>query len=68
LLPRFLIERELEEGQLVRAVEAPPMPTGQYYLAYLPDRASYPPLAAFRDWIMQEIGADALAPQGSIVQ
>lgn len=68
LLPRFLIARELKEGQLVQAVEAPPMPTGQYYLAYMPDRASYPPLAAFRDWMMEEISADPLALSCSIGQ
>jgi len=68
LLPRFLIERELEEGQLVLAADAEPMPTGQYYLAYLPDRASYPPLAAFRDWIAREIRSDMLAPAASIGQ
>jgi LysR family transcriptional regulator, glycine cleavage system transcriptional activator len=68
LLPRFLIAEELKDGRLVRAVDAAPMPTGQYYLAYMPDRATYPPLAAFRDWIMREIGADALAQSGGIGQ
>lgn len=68
LLPRFLIERELQEGQLVIAAEAEPMPTGQYYLAYMPDRASYPPLAAFRDWIAQEIRSEKLAQAASIGQ
>lgn len=68
LLPRFLIERELAEGQLVLATEAEPMPTGQYYLAYMPDRANYPPLAAFRDWIAEEIRSDILAPAARIGQ
>jgi LysR family transcriptional regulator, glycine cleavage system transcriptional activator len=68
LLPRFLIARELEEGQLVQAVGSEPMPTGQYYLAYMPDRATYPPLAAFRDWIVQEINACPLASAGGIGQ
>ncbi|AYD03019.1 LysR family transcriptional regulator [Neorhizobium sp. NCHU2750] len=68
LLPRFLIARELEEGQLVQAAEGLAMPTGQYYLAYLPDRVSYPPLVAFRDWIMEEIRSDALALKGAIGQ
>jgi LysR family transcriptional regulator, glycine cleavage system transcriptional activator len=68
LLPRFLIAGELAEGRLVRAVDSEPMPTGQYYLAYMPDRATYPPLAAFRDWMMREIGADALAQPGAIGQ
>jgi DNA-binding transcriptional LysR family regulator len=36
------------------------MGTGQYYLAYPPDRATYPPLAVFRDWISREIEADHL--------
>jgi DNA-binding transcriptional LysR family regulator len=55
LLPRFLIDRELEQGLLVPAVEAGAMRTGQYYLAYPPDRATYPPLAAFRKWIKAEV-------------
>jgi DNA-binding transcriptional LysR family regulator len=60
LLPRFLVSRELEEGLLVEAVPARTMATGQYHLAYPPDRASYPPLAAFRDWIVAEIEEDRL--------
>jgi DNA-binding transcriptional LysR family regulator len=68
LLPRFLIDRELEGGELVDAVEAPPMPSGHYYLSYPPDRASYPPLAAFRDWILREIGEVTLAPACPIGQ
>ncbi|MCQ1855351.1 LysR family transcriptional regulator [Neorhizobium galegae] len=73
LLPRFLIGRELEQGLLVPAVEAERMETGQYHLAYPPDRATYPPLAAFREWIIQEIHRqeihhDALANGGRIGQ
>jgi DNA-binding transcriptional LysR family regulator len=60
LLPRFLVSRELEEGLLVEAVPSRAMATGQYHLAYPPDRASYPPLAAFRDWIVLEIEEDRL--------
>jgi DNA-binding transcriptional LysR family regulator len=56
LLPRFLIDRELREGTLVPASDAPPLETSGYHLAYLPDRASYPPLAAFREWILAETG------------
>lgn len=68
LLPRFLIGRELKEGLLVPALEAVPVELGQYYLAYPPDRATYPPLAAFRDWITDEIRADTLAKPGRIGQ
>lgn len=68
LLPRFLINRELTEGLLVPAVDAQAMETGQYYLAYPPDRATYPPLAAFRGWIVQEIDEDKLAKRRRIGQ
>jgi len=68
LLPRFLITRELERGLLVPAVDAEKMETGQYYLAYPPDRATYPPLAAFRDWIVREIENERLADGGRIGQ
>ncbi|TWF43409.1 LysR family transcriptional regulator [Neorhizobium alkalisoli] len=65
LLPRFLVSRELDEGRLVEAVPARAMGTGQYHLAYPPDRAGYPPLAAFRDWIVSEIEADRLRLAGA---
>ncbi|MBP1847075.1 DNA-binding transcriptional LysR family regulator [Rhizobium petrolearium] len=68
LLPRFLISRELDQGLLVAAVEGQIMETGQYHLAYPPDRATYPPLAAFRDWIIQEVEQDMLANGGRIGQ
>ncbi len=61
LLPRFLIGRELDQGLLVPAVEGRVMQTGQYHLVYPPDRAAYPPLAAFRDWIAAEFEAERLA-------
>lgn len=68
LLPRFLISRELDQGLLIPAVEGQLMETGQYYLAYPPDRATYPPLAAFRDWIIREVEQDMLANGGRIGQ
>lgn len=61
LLPRFLIGRELEQGLLVPAVEERAMQTGQYHLVFPPDRASYPPLAAFRNWIVSAFEAERLA-------
>ncbi|MGC4027447.1 MAG: LysR substrate-binding domain-containing protein [Steroidobacteraceae bacterium] len=54
LLPTFLIEGELARGDLVKAVPATPVEsTERYYLAWSPGRASYPPLAAFRNWIQE---------------
>lgn len=53
LLPRFLIEAELERGDLVEAVAQPhPIESAErYYLAWPASRSSYPPLQAFRQWI-----------------
>jgi LysR family transcriptional regulator, glycine cleavage system transcriptional activator len=68
LLPRVLIARELALGLLVEAVPDTGMRTGDYHLAFPPDRASYPPLVAFRDWLLVEIGEDRLACSGRIGQ
>ncbi|WP_198928778.1 LysR family transcriptional regulator [Rhizobium sp. AC44/96] len=54
LLPTFLIEDELKRGDLVAAVDREMESNERYYLAYPPERADYPPLAAFRDWIVRE--------------
>lgn len=54
LLPKFLIARELEDGLLVPAVKVPAMHSGQYFLAFPQERGSYPPLTAFRNWILSE--------------
>ncbi|MDP9840361.1 DNA-binding transcriptional LysR family regulator [Neorhizobium huautlense] len=58
LLPRFLIGRELDQGLLVPAIENGGVETGGYHLACPPDRVSYPPLAAFRAWLLEEVAAD----------
>lgn len=52
LLPKFLIEPELASGDLVVAIDLPPVESAErYYLAWPPNRESYPPLQAFREWI-----------------
>ena len=55
LLPRFLIARELQQGDLVRAL--PHLPeiesAERYYLACPTRRDNYPPLQAFRAWLQQ---------------
>lgn len=58
LLPRFLIARELEQALLVPAIENGGMQTSGYHLACPPDRVSYPPLTAFRTWLLEEVAAD----------
>jgi len=57
LLPRFLIERELEEGRLVVAFDRPLSGVGGYYLVWPRAKGGYPPLVRFRAWIMEEIRA-----------
>lgn len=54
LLPEFLIRDELARGDLVKALDLPMQSTEQYYLAWPADRSAYPPLVAFRQWIVQE--------------
>ena len=57
LLPRFLIQRELDEGVLVPLVEEGTMETGGYYLANAADRDDYPPFALFKAWLIEEAGS-----------
>lgn len=54
LLPTFLFREELARGDLVPAVDREIESEGHYYLAYTRERAAYPPLVAFRKWILEE--------------
>jgi LysR family glycine cleavage system transcriptional activator len=58
LLPEFLIQDELARGDLVKALNLPMQSTEQYYLAWPTNRSTYPPLVAFREWIVQEAQTD----------
>jgi LysR family glycine cleavage system transcriptional activator len=55
LLPTFLIQDELARGELVAAVDRPMQSAQRYYLAFPRERAAYPPLVAFREWIVKEL-------------
>lgn len=57
LLPVFLIVDELRRGELVAAVEGETESSERYFLAFPRERAAYPPLAAFRRWIVDEARA-----------
>ena len=59
LLPTFLIREELARGDLVEAVAGEMESTERYYLACSTDRSGYPPLAAFRTWLVEEAGREA---------
>ncbi len=52
LLPAFLIRRELAEGALVAAIDAPMQSAQSYHLVWPKARATYPPLDAFREWLL----------------
>ncbi|HLP70914.1 MAG TPA: LysR family transcriptional regulator [Rhizobium sp.] len=54
LLPVFLIREELRRGELVPAIDKEVESSERYYLAYSRERANYPPLVAFRNWIVEE--------------
>lgn len=54
LLPKFLIEEELATGKLVCALDLQMKSTEAYYLVWPSDRASHPPLLAFKKWILAE--------------
>jgi len=58
LLPTFLIEDELANGTLVRAVDLPIESAERYYLVWPPERSNHPPFVAFRDWLLAETAAD----------
>lgn len=54
LLPTFLFEEQLKHSALVCAIDRPMRTTGGYYLFWPTDRADYPPLLAFRQWLVDE--------------
>jgi DNA-binding transcriptional LysR family regulator len=52
LVPRLLIEDELRNGTLTIPLDAPSPKGVAYYLFESPRRESYPPLIAFREWLV----------------
>ncbi|MCW3837652.1 transcriptional regulator GcvA [Sphingomonas canadensis] len=54
LIPRFLIEPELEEGRLISPFPATASAGGAYYLVFPEGRAQSPAFHAFRAWMLRE--------------
>ncbi len=54
LLPTLLIQGELQAGTLVPMADQPHRSARSYYLVHPPARGQYPPLAAFRRWIVEQ--------------
>jgi DNA-binding transcriptional LysR family regulator len=55
LLPEFLARSELADGRLVDAWGGPVPGRGSYWLVWPVEAGDYPPLTAFRDWIVGQI-------------
>jgi LysR family glycine cleavage system transcriptional activator len=55
LMPTFLIEAELESGQLVRAYDHPVRSPSAYYLVRPLSKVSYPPVVAFSNWLLEQV-------------
>ena len=53
LLPKFLIQSELDRGELVTILNLPLQSNSGYYLVTPVDKTDYAPVAAFRDWLLQ---------------
>ncbi len=54
LLPTFLVEKEMQSGELVPALDLPLRSDEAYYLVWPRERTSYPPLKKFREWLVAE--------------
>src|SRR5688500_8601231 len=57
LLPTFLVEKELARGELVPVIDLPIAGDEAYHLVWPAERSLYPPLLAFRQWLLGRIGA-----------
>jgi LysR family glycine cleavage system transcriptional activator len=55
LVARTLVEEELRAGLLAIALDIPVPTQRAYYLLYTPEKASFPPLVAFRDWLLGQV-------------
>lgn len=51
LMPRYLVEKDLKEGNLVTIADAEMTSVGAYYLVWPETLADHPPVVAFRNWI-----------------
>ncbi|RKZ12884.1 LysR family transcriptional regulator, partial [bacterium] len=52
LLPRFLIEKEIEQAELVELFELPLRGEQGYYLVTPPENVDYAPVVALREWLL----------------
>jgi LysR family glycine cleavage system transcriptional activator len=55
LLPRFLIESELDRGELAIVLDRPLESSFGYYLVTPRDKTGYAPVVAFREWLLKAV-------------
>ncbi len=55
LVPKLLVKEEIASGELVELFDQSIIDSKAYFLAYPRERANYPPLVAFRDWLLGQI-------------
>jgi len=58
LLPRFLVGGELEREELVPIFERPLRSERGYHLVVPRETRDYPPVVAFRDWLLKAVAAE----------
>ncbi len=56
LLPRFLIQTELDRGELVTLLDQPVESEEGYYLMIPKHRISYAPIIALKEWLLEQTG------------
>jgi LysR family transcriptional regulator, glycine cleavage system transcriptional activator len=59
LLPRFLIQGELDQGQLVSLFDLPYESEQGYFLVTPNSRIDYAPVVAFKGWLLKTVKADS---------
>jgi len=59
LLPRFLIQSEIDRGELIVCFDMPLESEEGYYLITPVDKADYAPVVAFREWLTKMTGNES---------
>ncbi|OLL27889.1 LysR family transcriptional regulator [Burkholderia sp. SRS-W-2-2016] len=57
LVPRFFVDKQLQQFGLVMPFEAPAVADAAYYLVYPTELSHGKPLASFREWLLREAAA-----------
>ncbi len=63
LVPGLLVQDELRSGVLQLALDLPLVTGFGYYLFVPPDKLSLPPIAAFKNWLLDINMKDSIEPQ-----